>query len=66
MSLPLGVKFPAGVNLAPRSELCPLGELFIHSFIPRGEHTLMFRRTKGQKEGFHPWKIDNEYVDKKK
>jgi hypothetical protein len=35
------------VNLAPRGELCP----------QVGEHTILLRRTKGRKEGLHPWWI---------
>jgi hypothetical protein len=52
MGLPLGVKF------APRGELCPLlYVLFTPSFTPRGEHSLIFRRTKGRTEGISPWGI---------
>jgi hypothetical protein len=50
-----GVNFSPRVTLAPMGELCPLKGLFIPSFTPRGEHSLMFRRTKGQTEGLLPW-----------
>jgi hypothetical protein len=55
---------PLGANLAPRCELCYLGVLFTPSFTPRGEHSLMFRRTKGQTEGLHPWGITSLLGDK--
>jgi hypothetical protein len=45
------------VNLAPRGWLCPLGILFIPSFTPRGEQSLMFRIMKRLTEGLHPWGI---------
>jgi hypothetical protein len=46
--------WPLGVKFAPRGELRPLGVLYTPSFFPRGEHYLMFKRTKGQTEGLHP------------
>jgi hypothetical protein len=50
-----GLNLPLGVNLAPRSELCPLGGMFTVSFAPRGEHSLLFRRMEGQKQTIsHP------------
>jgi hypothetical protein len=33
--------------VAPRGELCPLGEMFTPSFTPRGEHSVAFRRMEG-------------------
>jgi hypothetical protein len=30
-----------GVNLAPRGEICPLGEKFTPFFTPRGEHFIV-------------------------
>jgi hypothetical protein len=33
-----------GLNLAPGSELWPLGEMFTPMFIPRGKHSLLFGR----------------------
>jgi hypothetical protein len=40
--------------LAPRREICPLGEMFTPSFTPRGEHSLLFRRMEGRTENFTP------------
>jgi hypothetical protein len=37
--------------LAPRGEICPLGEMSTPPFTPRGEHSL-FRRTEGRTENF--------------
>jgi hypothetical protein len=42
------------VNLAPRSELCPQGGMFTPSFIPKGEHSLLFSRMVGRTENFTP------------
>jgi hypothetical protein len=42
------------VNLAPRGEIGPLGEMFNPSFTPRGEHALLFGRMEGQTENFTP------------
>jgi hypothetical protein len=39
-----GWSLPLGLNLAPRGELCRLEGMFIPSFTPRGEHTLLFIR----------------------
>jgi hypothetical protein len=38
-------------------EICPLGGLFTISFTPRGEHSLIFKRMKGQTVGLYPWGI---------
>jgi hypothetical protein len=46
----MGEVCPLGLNLAPREELCPLGEMFTPSFTPRGEHFLLFRRMEGRTE----------------
>jgi hypothetical protein len=45
---------PLGVNLALSGVICPLGGMFIPSFTPRGEHSLLFRRMEGQTENFTP------------
>jgi hypothetical protein len=37
ISWPTGVQFPLGVNLAPRGELCSLGEMFTPLFPAQGE-----------------------------
>jgi hypothetical protein len=42
------------MNLTPRGEVCPPGGMFTPSFIPRGEHFLLFRRMEGQTEHFTP------------
>jgi hypothetical protein len=54
MVCPLGRGLPLGVNLAPRGEICPLGEMFTPLFTPRGEHSLQFRRMEGRTENFTP------------
>jgi hypothetical protein len=43
--------FPVGVDLAPRGELCPLGETFMD---PSSAHCCLCRRMEGQTEGLHP------------
>jgi hypothetical protein len=40
--------------LAPRGEICSLGEMFTSSFTPRGEHSLLLRRMEGQTENSTP------------
>jgi hypothetical protein len=40
--------------LAPRGEVCPLGEMFTPSFTPRREHYLLFLRMEGWIENFIP------------
>jgi hypothetical protein len=49
---PQGIISPLGVNLAPRGEFSPLGVKFTPSFIPRGEHSSLFRRMEGRTENF--------------
>jgi hypothetical protein len=49
-----GSSFSLGTNLNTRGELCSLGGLFTPSVTLRGEHSLMFRRTKGLTEGLQP------------
>jgi hypothetical protein len=51
-----------GVKFSPRGELGPHGLTLSHSwglffplFTPRGEHTLMFWRTKEKTEFLHPY-----------
>jgi hypothetical protein len=40
--------------LAPRGEICFLGGMFIPSFTPRGEDSLLFRRMEGWTDNFNP------------
>jgi hypothetical protein len=40
--------------LAPRREICSLGEIFTPSLTPRGEHYVLFRRMEGQTENSTP------------
>jgi hypothetical protein len=54
MVCPQGLRLHLKVNLAPRSELCPLGGMFTPSFTPRGEHSLLFRRLERQTENLTP------------
>jgi hypothetical protein len=51
---PQGETPPLGVNLAPRGEICPLGGMFAPLFTPRGEHSLLFRRTGGDEQRISP------------
>jgi hypothetical protein len=51
---PKFVLLRAIINLTPRGEICPPGVMFIPSFPPRGEHSLLFRRMEGRAENFTP------------
>jgi hypothetical protein len=41
------MSFTLGMHLAPKSELCPLGEMFTLSIFPRSEHSVLFRGMEG-------------------
>jgi hypothetical protein len=47
-------------TLAPRDEICPLGEMFTPSFTPRGKHSLLLRRI----ENVNPQGINSPPGDK--
>jgi hypothetical protein len=51
--------------LAPRGEICLLGEMFTPSFTPRGEHSLLFRRMEGRSENFTPRGFLQPYIGHK-
>jgi hypothetical protein len=41
-------------TLAPRGEICLLGEIFTPLFTPRGESSLLIRRMEGRTDNFTP------------